>query len=92
MTNSKQEIHLPTELQFELKYCERCGGLWLRPMGGQQIYCGPCWREMRKHPRASQPEDGGRKSPGTRWDGDEGWAASYDEREKTYRDAVRGAE
>src|SRR5437764_11037275 len=26
----------------ELKICERCGGLWLRPAGSRWIYCGPC--------------------------------------------------
>ena len=38
------------EMQFELKYCERCGGLWLRPAGGHQIYCAGCGREMTKLP------------------------------------------
>ena len=34
---------MPTELiQIELKYCERCGGLWLRRKGSQQIYCASC--------------------------------------------------
>ncbi len=27
---------------LELKICERCGGLWLRPAGSGYIYCGPC--------------------------------------------------
>ncbi len=35
-----------SELQFELKYCERCGGLWLRPVGGPQVYCAGCARAM----------------------------------------------
>ena len=26
-------------LQLELKYCERCGGLWLRVRGKQGPYC-----------------------------------------------------
>jgi uncharacterized Zn finger protein (UPF0148 family) len=26
----------------ELKYCERCGGLWLRPQGDGEVYCGSC--------------------------------------------------
>jgi hypothetical protein len=30
------------QTQLELKYCERCGGLWLRPVGGGQIYCAGC--------------------------------------------------
>jgi Zn-finger nucleic acid-binding protein len=33
-------------LSLELKYCERCGGLWLRPAGGEQIYCRGCARQM----------------------------------------------
>lgn len=27
---------------LELKYCERCGGLWFRPQGGEEVYCGKC--------------------------------------------------
>jgi hypothetical protein len=26
----------------ELKVCERCGGLWLRPGGSAWVYCRPC--------------------------------------------------
>jgi len=29
-------------IQIELKYCERCGGLWLRPQGTNGVYCGSC--------------------------------------------------
>lgn len=28
--------------QVELKYCERCGGLFLRPQGSPRAYCVPC--------------------------------------------------
>jgi hypothetical protein len=37
------------ELSFcclELKYCERCGALWLRRAGGQESYCTRCFVEM----------------------------------------------
>lgn len=27
---------------FQLKYCERCGGLWLRPDGAAVPYCPVC--------------------------------------------------
>ncbi len=27
---------------FDLKYCERCGGLWLRPRGDTSAYCPSC--------------------------------------------------
>jgi Zn-finger nucleic acid-binding protein len=49
---------------LELKYCERCGGLWLRPAGGQQIYCVICARAMSEMPRPREEEcrdSGGRK-------------------------------
>jgi hypothetical protein len=29
-------------IQLELKYCERCGGLWLRPIGSELILLPPC--------------------------------------------------
>ncbi|MGA7290412.1 MAG: hypothetical protein WBX02_20080 [Terriglobales bacterium] len=31
----------PTML-VELKYCERCGGLWLRPQATNGVYCATC--------------------------------------------------
>lgn len=33
-------------VQLELKYCERCGGLWFRPLGCGEIYCAACAVEM----------------------------------------------
>jgi hypothetical protein len=30
------------EIEVELKYCERCGGLWLRRQGADGVYCGGC--------------------------------------------------
>ena len=30
------------EVAVELKYCERCGGLWLRRHGHDEVCCGPC--------------------------------------------------
>ena len=36
----------PEAILMELKYCERCGGLWLRTKGAAQPYCAPCAREM----------------------------------------------
>lgn len=29
-------------VQLELKYCETCGGLWLRPRGSSQVDCAAC--------------------------------------------------
>jgi len=30
------------EIEVELKYCERCGGLWLRRQGAEGVYCASC--------------------------------------------------
>lgn len=32
----------PELIHLELKYRERCGGLWLRLYGTQDVYCAPC--------------------------------------------------
>ena len=39
-------------IPLELKYCERCGGLWLRPAGTDDIYCAACERSMAELPAA----------------------------------------
>lgn len=66
------EIGSANELQFELKYCERCGGLWLRPTGGGQIYCVACGRAMAEMPPASRKAGGARVPQGpVRWSGDD---------------------
>ena len=28
--------------KLELKYCELCGGLWIRPKGSARTHCGGC--------------------------------------------------
>jgi hypothetical protein len=38
--NEKQAVRM------ELKYCERCGGLWLRKYGVGVVYCESCQREV----------------------------------------------
>ena len=40
---------------FELKYCERCGGLWLRPSGASSTYCEPCARMIEDLPQPGRP-------------------------------------
>jgi hypothetical protein len=40
------KIEDPEVIQLELKYCERCGALWLRHCGEQQVYCAPCDLEV----------------------------------------------
>jgi Zn-finger nucleic acid-binding protein len=46
-----------TCLTIELKYCERCGGLWLRHEGSQQVYCVNC------APAMAQVARGAKKRP-----------------------------
>ncbi len=43
------------ENALELKYCERCGGLFLRPRGAFAIYCVPCAALMRQLPARVAP-------------------------------------
>ena len=33
------------QMIIELKYCERCGGLWFREAGSNANLCGPCTNE-----------------------------------------------
>jgi hypothetical protein len=37
-------------VELELKYCERCGGLWLRRRGSAGVYCKPCHFIMAEYP------------------------------------------
>ena len=55
------------ELRFELKYCERCGGLWLRPAGGGQTYCASCARQMSELPRPSGERETLEEKENPRW-------------------------
>ena len=36
-----EDIH-SNSIRLELKYCERCGGLWLRLKDSELVYCPPC--------------------------------------------------
>ena len=36
-------------IEVELKYCERCGTLWLRPCGSGEQYCAECAPKMSEH-------------------------------------------
>jgi len=43
---------------LELKYCERCGGLWLRRKGESNVYCDSCslqWQEVGGANKKSSP-------------------------------------
>lgn len=71
MTTKKVREEEPNELHFELKYCERCGGLWLRPAGGAQIYCAACARAMAELPAVSHKARGARMPVGKQWSGED---------------------
>ena len=36
------ELQDGNSIQMELKYCERCGALWLRLTCSELIFCPPC--------------------------------------------------
>ena len=38
----KPQLITPTSQAMELKYCERCGNLWLRRSGSDGTTCAPC--------------------------------------------------
>jgi hypothetical protein len=44
------------DVALELKYCERCGGLWLRTLGDEESYCENCRAAL-----AAWPRMGGRR-------------------------------
>lgn len=71
---------------LELKYCERCGGLWLRPVGGGQIYCVKCSSAIAELPLASRQRVKGKFGQGAQLgDGDE--LESYEDGATVGRDA-----
>ena len=36
---------------MELKYCERCGGLWFRAKDAEEVYCPGCVPQMAEMPK-----------------------------------------
>ncbi len=77
-------------LTLELKYCERCGALWLRPTGGKQIYCVDCAREIADLPPTSHGADAAIVSPAPRWEEDGNKYEEYVEEDGGDRYAVGG--
>jgi len=43
-----------SEIQVELKYCERCGGLWLRQEGTNGVYCASCRERLAAMPNPGE--------------------------------------
>ena len=47
-------------VRLELKYCEHCGGLWLRECGAGVVYCVNCLPRIAELPTARKSEKIGR--------------------------------
>lgn len=74
-----REKRSPLEaVRFELKYCERCGLLWVRTLGSEQIYCLDCGREIADLPPASHEADEARMWD-RRWEADDEEFEGYEE-------------
>ena len=43
-------------VRLELKYCEHCGGLWLRECGAGVVYCQNCLPQIAELPRVTKSE------------------------------------
>ena len=54
--------------QLELKYCERCGGLWLRCKGDWEVYCATCIPIMAEFPLSWRGREFGEADIAGRWE------------------------
>ena len=53
----KREImNEQSEIRIELKYCERCGGLFFRGEGSPRVYCVTCAPEMAQVARGAKKQ------------------------------------
>jgi len=55
--NSEDEGKNRSEVRVELKYCEHCGGLWVRERGAGVVFCEKCQPKVEDMPI-------GKKRPG----------------------------
>jgi hypothetical protein len=53
-------METPTETRLELKYCEGCGALCLRPADQKKPYCDKCESRMAQISRKGRGTKGGR--------------------------------
>lgn len=51
------------ETRVELKYCKRCGGLWLRPVDSKINYCRLCAAEVEERAERERQRLGGQRTP-----------------------------
>jgi hypothetical protein len=71
MKDKGKESSAANAVKFELKYCERCGALWLRPVGSGQIYCVGCGRQMAEMPPGSRNSERVSLPKGPKWGAEE---------------------
>jgi hypothetical protein len=50
----RQEGEASGEVGMELKYCEHCGGLWVRERGTGTVYCDRCQAKVADLPAAKK--------------------------------------
>jgi len=51
------------EVRVELKYCERCGALWVRERGAGVVYCEKCQAQVDDLPIARKKPSRGARLP-----------------------------
>ena len=51
-------------VNLDLKYCERCGGLWLRAANTDGIYCGACSAHFLALPKRGEAKSRRRRKKG----------------------------
>lgn len=86
-----EKNHATNELCLELKYCERCGGLWLRPVDGGQVYCLVCGPQMAELPPPKKAPGRVRVPRGPLRDPNSGDAGDFEASEEAPATAVGGA-
>ena len=93
MSIRENESDAANQSCVELKYCECCGGLWLRAVGAGEVYCAGCGREMDEMPPVSYENDGAeaqRTQRRLRWILENGGLASTGDYEDSELDAADG--
>lgn len=51
-------------VKLDLKYCERCGGLWLRAANTEGIHCGACSAHFSALPKRGEAKSRPRRRKG----------------------------
>jgi uncharacterized Zn finger protein (UPF0148 family) len=68
-------------IRLELKYCERCGGLWVRTQASGDVYCPFCVTEMLDLPNPREKRKSFPANDRIEIESQcEEWAATYGER------------